>query len=165
MNGGLSVVKLEVAPWFFAIFGHAPGEMIFGRFLVCPTAARVEQSAAAKTHYLIVLLGSMQPLVTSHVRKIQHYVLRFTYYMTSLLRRLVRCRARWLEPEAICSCAGNLDRYYRLRIHNNGLWIRYNRLGILAKNKFEIFRNVEIFFSYLKFIFDENPTLLYTYYM
>ena len=51
MSGGLTVVKLEVAPWFFAIFGHAPGEMIFGRFLVCPSAAHFKQNAAAKTHH------------------------------------------------------------------------------------------------------------------
>ena len=35
MNGGLTVIKSEVVPWFFAvfaIFGHAPGELISAEF-------------------------------------------------------------------------------------------------------------------------------------
>ena len=42
MNGGLAVVKLEVAPWFFAIFGHDRGFRNGGCFWsVGPYDARI----------------------------------------------------------------------------------------------------------------------------
>ena len=54
MSRGLTVIKLEVAPCFFAvfvIFGHASGELIFGRFLFRSPSAHFKQNAAAKPHY------------------------------------------------------------------------------------------------------------------
>ena len=51
MSRGLTVIKLEVTPWFFAvfaIFGHASGG---GDFWVFPSAVRIKQNAVTKTHY------------------------------------------------------------------------------------------------------------------